>query len=163
MGWLSNLAKGRADEVHDILAPLIRAGLKPSKAMSGAILVVAADGTTVMFLATANYGGEDYHVEMDLLSQLFAWTKLGGTPFFLPAGCAVYLYVYNSPCKVCVPKLERALNVSWRKKNPTVKWKLGFSKWYVGDGPDRYANWVKASQEYDNSLAPAGWKLKQVA
>jgi hypothetical protein len=164
MGWLSTLAKGRANEVHEILGPLIKLGLKPSKSMSGAIIVVAANGTDVLFQATANYDGDDYHVEMDLLSKLFDWTKnVLDAPFFLPANCKVYLYVYNSPCKKCAVKLAQALKWSWRKgKNGTVTWKVGFSQWYTGGGSDRYFNSMAASQDYGNTLAAAGWSIKKV-
>lgn len=165
MGWMSALAKGRADEVHEILAPLTSSGFKASKSMSGAIVVIAANGQDVLFQETAHYGGEDYHVEMDLLAKLFDWTKNTlGAPFILPAGCTVYLYVYNSPCKVCAVKLARALGWSWRKgKNGTVTWKLGFSQWYTGSGAGRYYDSTAANLDYANKLTPAGWRLKKVA
>ena len=162
MNWLAELARS----IHDTLAPAFRAGLHPSHAMSGALAVVNAGGDTVLFQATANYNPDRGHVERQLMAALFSWTKdTLGTPFILPAGCTVYLYVYNSPCQECAKALALTLRLGdgWgRAANHTVTWRLGFSRYYTS-GENSYPNSVVANQVYAQTLAPAGWVVAPVA
>jgi hypothetical protein len=136
---LKGVVKGLADDAYLALA----SGLPRSSSshcMTGAIMVASADKKTVHFKQTANYNGspEDaqaYHVENALMAALFTWTQtVLKTPFVLPANSIVYIYVYYSPCKLCTQNLApfKSMKQTWIPRNPTVKWKLAWSAYFVG-------------------------------
>ncbi len=164
MGVLKNLVKTDADSAHSNIATLIEVGLHSSHALTGAIVVTNQAKDTVLLRETESYHSEGYHVEQGLLAKLFDFSKSSGVPFKLPANSRVYLYVYNSPCAQCVGKLSFALRVApWGSKNPTVVWKLGFTKLYLQpDRRDGYPSAAAARDDYNARLLAAGWQWKQV-
>lgn len=165
-----------ARSVHDSLAPAFRAGLHPSQAMSGALAVVDARGENVLFQATANYNRDRGHVELQLMGALFLWTRdVLRTPFILPPGCSVNLYVFNSPCQACAKQLAWTIGLECRHPpalgghvtgwgqaaNRMVQWRLGFTRYYLG-AADGYDSSAVANLEYAQTLGAAGWQYGMV-
>lgn len=162
MKRLQELAK----KVHDMLTPMYGSAFHPSQAMCGALTVVNAGDARVLFEATANYNPGRGHVEQQLMSALFLWTqKTLETPFILPPGCSVYLYVYNSPCEKCADLLANAIRrqaVShargWgQAANNGVQWYLGFTCYYL-NATGGYRSRALAEACYKKTLVAAGWK-----
>jgi hypothetical protein len=169
MGFMKSLLKGDADHAHGELAKGIGSGMPKSHAMAGAIVVTSQDKKTVLLRETASFHGGEYHVEMDLMSKLFPFSKSpsgGGGAWLLPANCRVYLYVYNSPCTTCTTKLAITLRNAWRQggKNAGVTWKLGFTKFYLKPMPDGHDSVQAAIGAYNTRLAAptVGWRWKQI-
>ena len=153
MGVLGHLAKGDADHVHDLLE-----GVTPSThKLTGGIVLTDAN-KSVLLRETANYHGNDYHVEKDLLARLFAWTKANAAPWQLPMNSRVYLYVYNSPCTACAEILRKA-RINWRAQgNLTVRWKFGFTVYYLQPRKNGHADPYAADGAYNGT----GWTYKRV-
>ena len=161
MGVLKNLAQGDANTAHDMLKGGISLGMNKTHAMTAAIVVTQQDKSKVLLRETMNFSGSQ-HAELQAMSRLFPLTQSLGTPWVLPANARVYIYVYDSPCIKCVERLRFSLKNAWLAggRNSTVTWKLGFSRWYVGQ-KDNYATSQAAAQAYDTHLVPLGlqWSL----
>lgn len=162
MNWWKHLVE-KADQAH---SELRRSGeKKASTLMCGAIAVVGPSGARTDFEATSNYKGNDHHVEIDLLRQLFNWTlRERHAAYNLPPGCTVYLYVHNSPCKSCADKLSFQVNKVWKPsfENRTVTWALGFSEFYLGEDEvnkgGRFTSPPQANSYYKDKLDQWNWK-----
>ena len=130
MGFLTCTAKTAADNARAALVAAIGIGMPPTHAMTGAIVLVDSN-RNVLFQATGNY--QNQHVELYLMSQLYNFCVAqgaAGVPGFgqwqMPANSRVFLYVYDSPCTVCVRYLGISLN-RCQTNDPTVRWKLGYT------------------------------------
>ena len=153
MGILRHLVRGDADDVHGMLQ-----GVRPSSHQLTGGIVLTDQNRTVLMRQTANFHGNDYHVEKDLLSNLFTWSQSNGGAWTLPANSRLYLYVYNSPCTVCAQVLKRTRSTWYNKGNVTVRWKFGFTVYYLRPRLNGHEDVNAANAAYNAT----GWAYKRV-
>jgi hypothetical protein len=117
---------------------------------SGALLVAHGDKRLVKEWHGEYQGAR--HTEMALIDDARDFSDAHGLD---AEGTRVYLFSYYSPCVRCTPEL-----VAIARAGEGITFKLGFSRYYVGDRPDAWATEVDARAGIATMIA-AHWVIRK--